>query len=69
MHIQVYDRLQKLHLATSSKSVTRLIHQIGQDFDADVREWRDQITAVLEKKVGNEYIIIFNNRCWILGYF
>ena len=54
MHIQVYDRLQKLHLATSSKSVTRLIHQIGQDFDADMREWRDQITAVLEKKVGIE---------------
>lgn len=41
--MQVYDRLQKLHLSVSHKTAIRLLDKFSDVFDRDVLKWKDEL--------------------------
>ena len=41
--MQVYDRLQKLHLSVSRKKAIRLLDKFSDVFDHDVLKWKDEL--------------------------
>ena len=47
----MHERLQKVNLALSHRSLTKLVHLIGQNHDATVKCWRDQLAEELKVKV------------------
>ena len=44
---QVYERLQKLCITVSHKSMIHLLDDVGKDFDRVVCEWRDSFIPLL----------------------
>ena len=54
--LQVYTRLQKLNLAMSHSSVVRLVENIGTNYDAAVKEWRDTLLASIHSRNHAEVI-------------
>ena len=45
IHLQVYQRLQRLNLTTSHSSLIRLLEKVGKGYNDLVLKWRDVIVA------------------------
>ena len=48
--MQVFNRLHRLGLTMSHSTVIRLLDQVGNLFDRDVKQWRDSFLPELELK-------------------
>ena len=48
INVQVYQRLARLNITVSHRSVIRLLDSVGKNFqDSQVKEWRDSILPTL----------------------
>ena len=51
----MFERLQKLNLTLSHRSVTTLVQLIGKNNDVTVKCWRDQLAEGLKLKVNDNW--------------
>lgn len=47
MTFQVYDRLQKLSLCVSYRTLLRLLDKIGTDYDQEVKNWSNSLLSTI----------------------
>ena len=56
--LQVYQRLAKLNVTVAHSSVIRLLDSIGNDFDKQVKDWRNGLLPLLSS--SNVIVSIYN---------
>ena len=65
--MQVYDRLQKLHLSVSHKTAIRLLDKFSDVFDHDVLKWKDELEMRILSTINN-HIGYIKYTLWLLKW-
>lgn len=64
--VQVFERLQKLNVTMSHSQLTRLVEEMGSNFDAVVIGWRDHLISKIKNTSRTQVfwtLLYANNSC------